>query len=198
MEAGDVIGRDAPSRNCVHLIYNAHMHTIDPKELSVAPVRLLLEDWMLLTAGVFTDEQTDFNTMTVAWGFVGAMWRRPVAITAVRPTRYTLEYLQRYETWTLTAFPERLRPQLEMLGSRSGRDGDKVADSSLTPMRSTRVSAPTFREALLSIECRTIYVSKIDPQSVVDRTLDQLYNNDYHHMYYGEIVAVQVADDHAV
>lgn len=165
------------------------MKTIDPRELSLAPVRQLLDDWMLLTAGDFADR---YNTMTVAWGFIGAMWRRPVAITPVRTTRYTMEFMEATDSWTLTAFPPRYRDDLQMLGSRSGRDGDKIAASSLTPVAAGVVAAPTFAEAVLSIECRTIYYNDIAPEQMIDTSLDDFYDNDYHRMYYGEILSVQV------
>ena len=168
------------------------MKTIDPRELELRPVQQLLDDWMLLSAGDFAEES--WNAMTVAWGFIGAMWRRPVAITPVRSTRFTKGFMERYDTWTLTAFPEAFRGDLQMLGTRSGRDGDKVSESALTPIAATRVAAPTYTEAVLSIECRTVYWNEISPDHMRDGELDALYDNDYHRMYYGEILAVQVAD----
>jgi flavin reductase (DIM6/NTAB) family NADH-FMN oxidoreductase RutF len=192
------------------------MTTIDPRDLQLAPVRQLLDDWMVLTAGTIasgtpaaasdvpTSEATDgrslttrsrsFNSMTVAWGFIGAMWRRPVVITPVRTTRFTYEYMERYDTWTLTAFPERFRSALQLLGSRSGRDRDKIAESGLTPIPAERIEAPTYAEAILSIECKTLYYNDISPERMRDTSLDALYDNDYHRMYYGEILAVRIAE----
>jgi flavin reductase (DIM6/NTAB) family NADH-FMN oxidoreductase RutF len=168
------------------------MKTIEPRELSLSPVRQLLDDWMLLTSGDFSAET--FNAMTVAWGFIGAMWRRPVMITPVRSTRYTRQFMEQHDTWTLCAFPEAHREDLQLLGSRSGRDGNKIADTALTPIASTVAAAPSWRQSILTIECRTIYYNDIEPQRMVDPSLDTLYNNDYHRMYYGEILAVHVAD----
>jgi len=169
------------------------MKTIDPRELSLSPVRQLLDDWMLLAAGEFENGEGTYNAMTVAWGFLGAMWRRPVAITPVRSTRFTRGFMERYDTWTLTAYPQRFRDDLQMLGTRSGRDGDKIGDSGLTPIPASVVAAPTFQEAILSIECRTIYYNDITPAHMRDPSLDDLYKDDYHRMYYGEILVVQVA-----
>ncbi|MFN2286084.1 MAG: flavin reductase family protein, partial [Anaerolineae bacterium] len=42
---------------------------------------------MLLTSGDFAAGH--FNTMTVGWGSLGVMWRRPFVQVVVRPTRYT-------------------------------------------------------------------------------------------------------------
>ena len=99
---------------------------------------------MLLSAGDFSQGPEAMNAMTVAWGFVGAMWRRPVAITPVRPTRFTYEFMERTDTWTLTAFPERYREALQILGSLSGRTTDKMTESGLTPIAAGTVAAPSY------------------------------------------------------
>ncbi|TVR73107.1 MAG: flavin reductase family protein [Spirochaetaceae bacterium] len=168
------------------------MKAIDPRELSLAPIRQLLDDWMLLTAG--SEAEGDFNMMTVGWGFIGVMWRRPVMITPVRTTRFTREFMERHDTWTLCAFPEEHRKDLELLGSRSGRDGDKLSQTGLTPVASNHVAAPGYAESVLTIECRTIYWNDITPEHMVDGTLDTHYAGDYHRMYYGEILGVLVAE----
>jgi flavin reductase (DIM6/NTAB) family NADH-FMN oxidoreductase RutF len=168
------------------------MRIIDPRELELRPIQQLLDDWMLLSAGDF--DRKSWNAMTVAWGFIGAMWRRPVAITPVRSTRFTTDFMEHYDTWTLTAFPEAFRQDLQLLGTRSGRDGDKVGESALTPIAATQIASPTYREAILSIECRTVYWNDISPDHMRDGSLDALYDNDYHRMYYGEILAVSVTD----
>lgn len=170
------------------------MKTINPRELELSPVRQLLDDWMLLSAGDFNQGPSAINAMTVAWGFIGAMWRRPVAITPVRPTRYTYEFMERTDTWTLTAFPEAHREALQVLGSRSGRNTDKMAESGLTPIAAGTVAAPSYAEAVLCIECRTLYYNDIVPARMLDRSLENHYESDYHRMYYGEILAVQIAE----
>lgn len=170
------------------------MQHITPRELQLSPVRQLLDDWMLLSVGDVSGGPGAFNAMTVAWGFVGAMWRRPVAITPVRPTRFTYEFMERHDTWTLTAFPTRFRDALQLLGSRSGRDTDKIATSGLTPIPAQTVPAPSYAEAVLCIECRTIYYDDVVPARMLDRAIENLYENDYHRLYYGEIVDVQVAE----
>ena len=168
------------------------MKTIDPRDLSLAPIRQLLDDWMLLTAG--SEPEGNFNMMTVAWGFIGAMWRRPVMIAPVRTTRFTREFMDRHDAWTLCAFPEEYRKDLQLLGSRSGRDGDKLPLTGLTPVPSKQVAAPGYAESVLTIECRTIYWNDITPEHLVDGTIDSHYKDDYHRMYYGEILHVLVRE----
>ena len=51
------------------------------KELKENPVKLIAEDWALVSAG--TPES--WNTMTVSWGGVGELWGRDVVFIFIRP-----------------------------------------------------------------------------------------------------------------
>ena len=143
--------------------------------------------WLLLTCGDFAKK--DYNTMTVAWGSFGVMWGKPFAQVVVRPTRYTFEFMQKYDTFTLCGFSRQYKKALSLLGSRSGRDGDKIAASGLTPTAAMQVESPIFEEATLIIECRKIYWQDFNPQHFLDAGIDDNYpRKDYHRMYYGEII----------
>lgn len=162
------------------------MGEVDVSELSLKPVDLWMNQWLLLTAGTLED----CNMMTVAWGSIGCMWGKPFAQIVVRPQRHTLTYLEPGDSFTLCAFPEKHRADLSILGTLSGRDGEKLSESNLTLKPSTRVSAPTYEQANLILECRKIYVQDMDPSGFVDKSLDDNYpDKDYHRIYYGEILA---------
>lgn len=81
------------------------------------------EQWALVTAG--TPEH--YNTMTISWGGLGTLWRRPVATVYVKKNRYTFEFMEQSDYFTVSFYPEAQRRALSLLGSTSGRDGDKVA-----------------------------------------------------------------------
>lgn len=161
---------------------------ISPDDLLVRPVHLWSERWFLLTAGDFDSGR--FNCMTVAWGSLGVMWNRPFAQVVVRPTRHTHGFIERYPSFTLCAFSPAHRQALVHLGTTSGRDGDKLTGCGLTAVTSTKVSAPSFAEAELILECRTIYRNQFDPAHFIDPAIDEEYpKKDYHTSYFGEIVA---------
>jgi len=161
---------------------------IPPDKLRVDPHALWGEQWLLLTCGDFGAGH--YNTMTVAWGSFGTMWSLPFAQIVVRPVRYTFEFLEKYDTFTLSTFAEAQRPALQLLGSKSGRDGDKIAETGLTPVASTKVASPGFEEAELIVECRKMYAQDMDPACFADPEIDKNYpRKDYHRIYYGEIVA---------
>jgi len=144
---------------------------------------------LLLTSGDFA--QGDFNTMTVGWGSLGTMWGRPFAQVVVRPNRYTYQFMERHATFTLCAFPGAYRKALQLMGTKSGRDVDKVAESGLTPIASTQVAAPGYAEAELIIECRKIYWDDFEPARFLDPDIERHYpQHHYHRIYFGEIVAV--------
>ena len=106
-------------------------------DFTVSPHHLWNDRWLLLAAGDLAAGH--FNMMTVAWGSFGTMWNRPFAQVVVRPTRHTHGFTERYDSFTLTAFPERLRPVLKELGTRSGRDMDKI-DRKSTRLNSSHYS----------------------------------------------------------
>ena len=170
--------------------------SIAPENLSVRSHHLWAAQWLLLTSGDFSAGR--FNTMTVGWGSIGTMWGRPFAQVVVRPVRYTYEFMEQYDTFTLSAFPDQHRPALQLLGSKSGRDGDKIAEAGLTPIPSSQVAAPAFEEADLILECRKIYAQDMDPACFLDPAIDENYpKKDYHRIYYGEILAVHGEDQYS-
>jgi flavin reductase (DIM6/NTAB) family NADH-FMN oxidoreductase RutF len=162
---------------------------INSSEFLIQPHTILARQWMVLTCGDF--EAGKFNAMTVGWGSFGVMWNMPFAQVVVRPGRYTFEFMNRYESFTLCAFDKKYRDALQILGSRSGRDIDKIAEAGLTPMPSTKIAAPGFSEAQLIIELRKIYWDDFKEERFLDPSIGENYpNKDYHRMFFGEIVAI--------
>jgi flavin reductase (DIM6/NTAB) family NADH-FMN oxidoreductase RutF len=146
--------------------------------------------WFLLTAGDF--EKNHFNTMTVSWGYFGIMWNKPIAVVVVRPSRFTYGFMEQYNTFTLSAFDKKFRKDLNLLGSKSGRDGDKIAETKLTVSPSEIVEAPNFKEAELVIECRKIYWDDFKPENFLNPKIEKNYpSKDYHRMYFGEIELIK-------
>lgn len=162
---------------------------IPVEQMLSLPFSIFDRQWFLLTCGDFAAGQ--FNCMTISWGSMGTMWGRPFVQTVVRPVRHTYRFMETYPTFTLCAFPREYRRALDLLGSKSGRDGDKIAEAGLTPTASTVVAAPGYTEAELVIECKKIYWSDFDPTHFVDPAIDRNYpTRDYHRSYFGQVLAV--------
>ncbi len=160
------------------------------ESLCLNPYQLWDNDWLLLCAGDFSSRQ--YNAMTISWGGIGSLWNLPVAQVFVRPHRYTFEFIDRFDTFTLNAFANEFRNALSLMGSLSGRDSDKISQAGLTPTAAVSVAAPTFTQAELVIECRKIYWADLDPAHFLDDRIQPHYpSQDYHRMYFGEILQVQ-------
>jgi flavin reductase (DIM6/NTAB) family NADH-FMN oxidoreductase RutF len=154
------------------------------------PFKLWETDWLLLTCGDYVAGH--YNSMTVGWGSVGIMWGRPFIQVVVRPQRYTYQFMEQYPTFTVCAFPKQYRKALNILGKKSGRDGNKIAEAGLTPQLSTLVTAPCFAEAELILECKKMFWSDFDPSHFIDPEIDRNYpKKDYHRCYFGEIVSLK-------
>lgn len=148
---------------------------------------------MLLTSGDLKAGQ--FNAMTVGWGSIGVMWGFPFVQVVVRPVRYTYQFIEKYDTFTVCAFSETYAPALHLLGNKSGRDGDKITESGLTPIASTKVAAPGYEQAALIMECKKLFWEDMDKTKFLDPRLEKKYPaKDYHRMYYGEILAIHGED----
>lgn len=166
------------------------MRKIDPKALDKNVFSAIGDQWMLITAGTVGR----CNTMTASWGGLGVLWNAPSATCYIRPQRYTKEFVDREEYFTLAFFGEEHRKALQLCGSKSGREVDKVKECGFT-VRAAECGAPYFEEAELVLVCRKRFVQPMDPANIPRDVKDRFYaGKDYHVMYIGEIVEVLVRD----
>ena len=169
---------------------------IDIKNFEINPVTAFADKWMLLTAG----NEEAFNTMTVSWGHLGALWGMkkgwglPTAVVYVRPQRYTKQFMDKEGYFTLSMFDESHRSDLAYLGMYSGKDVDKVKATGISPVFSE--NGVYFEEANTVFVCRKLYQASIVEEGFVDKTLlqENYPNKDYHEVYIGEIVDILVKE----
>ena len=159
------------------------MKQIEINEFSENPFKLIGSDWMLITA----KKGDKTNMMTASWGGVGILWNKPVATIYVRPQRYTKEFIDNEEYFSLCVLPEEYRKILNYCGTKSGRDEDKIAETKLTIDESEK--APIFKEARLVLICKKLYAQDLTEQSFIDKSLvEKNYKaKDFHTMYIAEI-----------
>ncbi len=161
----------------------------DEVKRAMATFATSVEDGLaLVTAG----ERGHWNTMTIGWGSAGTLWSTPTVTTYVHPNRHTHQFLLDSDWFTVQLFGPEHKRDCAILGSRSGRDGDKVALTSLTPKPLEH--GVTFEEARLTIVCHKIYEQPIElarvPAEVMDRIGASLYQRQAHTAFVGEIVDV--------
>lgn len=169
------------------------LKAIDMKELKFNPMTLIGKEWMLVSAG----NEKSFNTMTAQWGHLGAIWNgdMPTSVIFLRPQRYTRSFVDKEDYYTLSFFDEAYKKDLMYLGTHSGRDEDKLAKTSLTPVFSDE--SVYFKEAKMVLVCRKIYRDKLHEESFIDQDiLKKNYpEHDFHYVYIGEIVKAYVDED---
>ncbi len=167
------------------------MKEIKPSEIKENLVKLISKDWMLITAG----SKDNFNTMTANWGFIGELWFMDMVEVFIRQQRYTKEFVDRAGSFTLCFFPDEYKKTLSVLGTKSGRDMDKIHDSGLTPIE-LESGEIAFAEAKLIIECRIVYSDILDEHHFLNSDIfDKCYSNPnipgvIHTRYYAEILKV--------
>ncbi|MCR5203253.1 MAG: flavin reductase [Lachnospiraceae bacterium] len=141
--------------------------------------------WALLTAG----KEDNFNTMTISWGGLGTLWNKPVATVYVRESRLTHEYMDKEEYFTVSFYPESLKEILSVMGSKSGRDIDKMNYEGLTKVKAGE--SVSFKEAEVTLVCKKLYMGALDVSKMPEDVQKSAYAaGDPHDMYIGEVVDI--------
>lgn len=133
----------------------------------------------------------DYNCCTIGWGSLGNIWDRGTNIVTIyiNPDRYTWKYCMEKDYFTVSFFPEEYLPDLRILGTKSGRDGDKVALTKLHPV--ALENGVDYKEATLTFVCRKLYQGEFEREGLADKINNGIYKDWHpHYMFVGEIIDV--------
>ena len=157
---------------------------VSAEELNENFIDLIGNKWMLITAS----DGERVNTMTASWGGVGELWNKNVSFSFIRPTRYTYEFVEKSDYYTLCFFDEEYREKLAYLGKVSGRDEDKISKMGLTVVKDGEISY--FDEAKYVLVCRKLYKDDIEMENFTVMSFgEKIYaEGNLHRMYVGEIL----------
>ena len=156
---------------------------LKPEELKDNPFDLIGKQWMLISAG----NEEKRNTMTASWGGLGVIWGEPTATAYIRQTRYTKEFVDNSDYFTLSVFDmnKENRKALTLCGKVSGRDTDKIKDAGLTPYYVDGTVG--FEEARMIIICKKVYAQYMGPENFVCReNIEKWYNYNRYDLYENE------------
>ena len=118
------------------------------------------------------------NIMTAAWG--GICCSRPPCVTvSLRKATYTYGNIVQQGAYTINIPSEKYVIQADYCGLISGTRADKFAETGLTPVQSTLVSAPYIEEFPLILECRLVHQIELG----------------LHTQFVGEILDVKAGED---
>lgn len=138
-----------------------------------------------------TKDGDKVNTMTIGWGNIGIVWNKPIFMVAVRYSRYTYNLLENSKEFTVSIpINKDLRKELAYCGKYSGRDVDKFKECNLTMVDGQKIVTPIVGECELHFECKVVYQQAMEPATLTQNIKDKFYrnNNDFHVLYFGEIV----------
>ncbi len=141
---------------------------------------------LLLAAG----DRTKSNAMTIGWGGIGTLWQKNALTVYVAEKRYTKEFMDRSDYFTVMAFDEENGKVLQYMGTKSGRDGDKAQALGLHTAY-TENGTPYYTEATMVIECKIMYAAPFDPdgfKSDVPKNMYRHFPAGIHSMYIGEVI----------
>lgn len=168
---------------------------IDPKQIPGNVIEMIADEWMLITAG----NETSYNTMTAGWGAMGNLWNKPMASCFINPDRYTFEFVEQNDYYTLSFFDKEYIQALVYCGSNSGRDQqdkNKAEAAGLTPAY-TENGSVYFKEAYLVLECKKLYSDQFEKENFATDVIMTSRNGEtskfndqekMHKFYFGEIV----------
>lgn len=163
------------------------MHTFQqyPADLlEINPFTKFSKEWALVSAG----DKTKANTMTVSWGGTGVLWGKNVVYIFIRDSRYTKEFIDNGEFFSLSFLSEKYRDALNFCGSHSGRDCDKFKETGLTVAHQHNIPFPD--ESNFVLLCRKMAAVPITKETFTDKDIMPRWygDNDMHTMYVGEII----------
>ena len=144
-----------------------------------------------------TSESSESGVTSTDWGGMGYIWERPSTFIFIRDTRYTYQFLQQHESFTLSFFNEKYRDALRICGTMSGRNTDKVKEAGLTPLE-TPSELMSFEEARMIIECKKMFIQELDYANLIEpyksKIMEEAYKNELskHQMFISEIVNIWI------
>lgn len=115
---------------------------------------LIGRDYFVVTAG----KLEKYNSMVASGGCFGLLFKKPTVMTCLRSDRYTVELIEKEQTYTLSFFANEYKQQMMFLGSKSGRDSNKMSETKLSAIE-IPCGNISFKEARLIIECKLIQIT---------------------------------------
>ena len=102
-----------------------NLHPVDFRTLTPEVFQVFGTQNALLTAG----DRNNCNTMTIGWCQMGRLWSIPVCTVYVRPERYTYQFMESHDYFTVSVLPlSHKQTTMQVCGTQSGRDIDKIKE----------------------------------------------------------------------
>lgn len=183
------------TNNAKEMYFDQLFKQISPEEIcdSYNVFTLVGKDFFAITAG----KEDHYNSMIGSGGGLGLLFRKPTTWCILQATRYTLELILKEQTYTMSYFPEKYKKQMLFLGSKSGRDSEKIKEVELTSIQ-TPSGDISYKEARLIIECKLTEITTPNLNDFYSQEakdyIEEAYEeeSDYRKYVFGEITHVWV------
>ena len=166
---------------------------IPPEKIGDNVFTLVGKDFYAITAG----KEEHYNSMIGSGGGLGMLFKKSTVWILLRADRYTLELIQKEQAYTISYFPDECREQMLFLGSKSGKNGEKMKEVELTSLQ-TPSGNMSFEEARLIIECKLTQVTTPSPYDFYAQEAKDYISgaykdaNDYRKYVFGEITHIWI------
>jgi flavin reductase (DIM6/NTAB) family NADH-FMN oxidoreductase RutF len=177
--------------NVKEMSFDQLFKQISPEEISDNVFTLVGKDFTVITAG----KADHFNSMIGSGGGLGMLFMKPTTWCILRADRYTLELIQKVQTYTMSYFSNEFKERMLFLGSKSGRDSEKMKEVELTSVQ-TPSGDMSFKEARLILECKLTALTVANPDDFYTQETKDYINeayqeaNVYRKLAFGEITRV--------
>ncbi|GMO59915.1 MAG: flavin reductase [Rickettsiales bacterium] len=175
------------------MIFTELFKQISAEELTDNVFKLVGKDYFVVTAG----KKDNYNSMVGSGGGWGMHFRKPTTWCLFPTNRYTLEIIKQEQSYTLSYFPDEYKQQMLFLGSKSGRDSNKMKECSLTSIEIPSGDM-SFEEAKIIIECQLTQITIANAEDFYSQEardyLQEAYKDEgeIRNYVYGEIKSIWV------
>jgi flavin reductase (DIM6/NTAB) family NADH-FMN oxidoreductase RutF len=130
------------------------------------------------------DDQGHPNAIALGW-CMNTSGEPPMLAISVGHTRYSHDLIEKAGEFVVVFPSEQMAEATRVVGTQSGRDGDKMAASGVTLLPATKVRSPLVDDACANFECRlvgslctgdhTLFVGQVVASHVGPDALRRLY-----------------------
>ena len=136
------------------------------------------------------------NSCVIGWGLLGVAWSKPLFIVYVKPDRYTYQFMETTEFFTVNFIKKSLYKKFRIYENKSGRDINKEEESG-AQIQFLDNGGITFKEAEEVYVCKVMARTYFDEKNLSKEIID-FYDKasglfkqtkEPHGVYIGEIIA---------
>lgn len=135
------------------------------------------------------------NPMTIGWGGLGILWRKPCCTVYIHKVRYSKELFDKEDLFSVSFFNmDKYKKELSLFGTVSGKDVDKTKESGFSVKY--HMDIPYYEEADVIIFCKKMGQTDFDPTKINVDAINEWYQKDgVHTIYFGEIIDILMKEE---